>query len=176
MRIRSRDQRTKQGGGEPFQVDRRRGQVGLDLHVGETAANRPSETVPGFRLTMESFGAPAVTPMKAPVVIRPPVAAATGPEQRRMVVADDDGLVDPSRRQTKTAHRTTCTVAGTGIEEPSMLGRPLRSQCPALRTFNNVVPGIVAEAAQWHRAPDRLGLGRDQRLDPAPFEGVVDLP
>ena len=41
--------------------------------------------------------------------------------------------------------------------------------------LSDVVPGVVAEAAQGHLGPDRLLLRRDHRVDPAPLERAVDL-
>ena len=56
-----------------------------------------------------------------------------------------------------------------------MLDWPCRAQHLAARALRDVVLGIVAEAAQRHRAPDRLCLGRDERVDAASLEPAIDL-
>ena len=50
-----------------------------------------------------------------------------------------------------------------------------RSQHLAARALGNVMLGIVAEATQRNRALDRLGLGRNERVDTAPLEPAIDL-
>src|SRR3954452_10542785 len=45
----------------------------------------------------------------------------------------------------------------------------------ASRAFHDVVLGVIPEPAQRHGAPDRLGFGRDQRVDAAPLERAVNL-
>jgi hypothetical protein len=52
---------------------------------------------------------------------------------------------------------------------------PVRSQDLAARAFDDVVPGVIAKPAQRHGAPDGLGLGRDQAVDPAPLKRAIDL-
>ena len=56
-----------------------------------------------------------------------------------------------------------------------MLHRSLRAQDLAPRTFHDVVPGIVSEPSQRHRAADRFGLGWDDTVDLAPLETAIDL-
>jgi hypothetical protein len=56
-----------------------------------------------------------------------------------------------------------------------MLHRSPRLQNLAARTLQNVVSGVIPEAAHRHRTPDRLGLGRDDRLDAALLEPTEDL-
>jgi hypothetical protein len=77
----------EESGGEPLEVDRGRGQVGLDLHVGETAADRAGEAVPGLRFAMDHFHPLAVALIELPVLVRPPLTPAARSEQRRMIVA-----------------------------------------------------------------------------------------
>jgi hypothetical protein len=45
----------------------------------------------------------------------------------------------------------------------------------AARAFHDVVLGVVPEPTQWHRAPNRLGLCWNQRIDTASLERAVDL-
>jgi hypothetical protein len=77
----------EKNGGEPLEVERGRGQVGLDLHVGEAAAHGAGEAVPGLRFAVDAFDPPAMALVKAPVFVGPSLAPAAGAEQRRMVVA-----------------------------------------------------------------------------------------
>ena len=56
-----------------------------------------------------------------------------------------------------------------------MLDTPGRPQDLASRTAQQVVLGVVPKTAQRHSATDRFGLGRDDRIDAAPFEIAVNL-
>lgn len=45
----------KEGGRQPLEVDGGRRQVGLDFHVGEAAPDGAREPVPGLGLAVEAF-------------------------------------------------------------------------------------------------------------------------
>jgi hypothetical protein len=45
----------------------------------------------------------------------------------------------------------------------------------ATRALHDIVLGIVPEPTQRHRASDRLGLGRNQRIDTATLKRAIDL-
>ena len=85
----SQDQRhddPKEGGGQPLEVDRCGREVGLDLHIGQVAADSPSEPMPGLGLAMEALRAPAVAAIETPIFLRPPLAPpprAGPPDSRR---------------------------------------------------------------------------------------------
>jgi hypothetical protein len=91
------------------------------------------------------------------------------------VSADHDRLVDAPPRQAGRRQRATRTVLGPGIKEAPVRDRPPWPQDLAPRAPHEVVPGIVPEPPQRYGTADRLGLGRDQRVDAAAFELTVDL-
>ena len=88
----------KKSGRQPLKVDGRRRQIGLDLHVGEAAPNGAREPVPSLGLTVEAFGAPAVTSVEPPILFGPSFATTTSPQQSRIVIAEHDRFVDASLR------------------------------------------------------------------------------
>ena len=63
------EQTGEQRGRKPLQVDGCGGQVGLDLHVGETAPDSARQAMPGLRLAVVTFRAPAVALVEAPVLL-----------------------------------------------------------------------------------------------------------
>src|SRR5215207_6984546 len=65
----------KKGCGEPLQVDCRGGQVGLDLHVGDSTPDGACEAMPGLCLAMETFRTPPVAPVKPLVLGGPAIPA-----------------------------------------------------------------------------------------------------
>ena len=56
-----------------------------------------------------------------------------------------------------------------------MIYAPGLSQDAPLGTFQDVVPGVIAEPAQWHPAADRFFLRGDYRVNPTPLQRGVDL-
>jgi len=91
------------------------------------------------------------------------------------MIADHDCFVEAPPRQAGRRQRTTRTVLGAGIEEAAVLDRSRRPQDLAAGALHDVVLGIITEPPQRHGTPDRLGFGRDQRVDAASLEGTVDL-
>lgn len=162
------------GGGESLEVHRCRGEEGLDTHVLQSAPHGARQSVPGLRFAVEALRAPAVALIEALILGRPALASTAGPQKRRMLVADHDRLVETSLRQAQRRHRTTRAVSRAGVEEAAMRNAPARSQHLAARASGDVVPGVVAEAAQRNRALDRLGLGRDERINTASLEPAID--
>jgi len=92
------------------------------------------------------------------------------------MIADNNGLIDPTFRKTIAPERTSGTVPCLRIEEATVFDRPGRTQDASHGTLQKVVLGIVPEAAQWHPGPDRIRLGRDQCVDAALFESTLDFP
>ena len=134
----------------------RGGEEGLDAHVLQAAPDGAGQAVPGLRLAMEALRAPAVALVEPLVLVRPALAAAAGAQERRIVVADHDRLVDPPLGEAIDASGQRLQSRGARVEEAAML----RMRLPGRRTcrvghFSDVVLGIVAEAAQGHRA--RIG-------------------
>ena len=163
-------------GCEPLEIDYRHRQVGLDFHVVEAAPDGAAQPVTGLCLAMEALRPPAMTLVEAPIVLAPVCASATSAEQcRRIVIADHHHLVDAPLGQTVALERTARAVPGLGVEETAMFHAPLRAQGLPQWAFENVVPGIVTEAARRDAALDRLPLRRDQRIDAAAFETGTDL-
>ena len=85
------------GGSKPLEIDRRGRQVGLDFHVVETAPDSAPEPVPGLGLAVEALGAPEVALIQPLIVLAPPCTPTPGPEQRRVVMRDDDDLLVGAR-------------------------------------------------------------------------------
>lgn len=71
---------------QAFQVDYRCREIGLDLHVGHAASNGTSKSMPGLRLTVEAFRAPAVTQIKTLVLGAPPLAPPSCWQKSRVVI------------------------------------------------------------------------------------------
>src|SRR3954466_10260433 len=65
----------KKGSSEPLQVDCCGGQVSLDLHVVDAAADGARQAMPGLCLPVESFRAPPVAPVKPLVLGGPAIPA-----------------------------------------------------------------------------------------------------
>ncbi len=177
-RAKQRPQQEQDGeksGGEPLEVDRRRREVGLDLHVREAAPDGAGEAVPGLRLAVVALRSPAMTLVEPAVLVGPPLAPSPGAQERRVVVADHDGLVHAPLGEAERGEVAAFAIDGAGVEEAAVLHRPGRPQDLAARALQDVVARVVAKAAQRHGAADRLGLGRDHRRDLAPLEPAVDL-
>ena len=113
--------------------------------------------------------------IQPPVLIGAALTAAAGPQQRGIIVAGHNGLVDPSFRQTVALERISPAVLGLGIEEATVLDEPAGAQDASLRALQDVVLGVVAKPAKRHAALEWLGLGRDQGFNPAPLEPAMDL-
>jgi hypothetical protein len=58
------------------------------------------------------------------------------------------------------------------IEEAAVVDGPPGAQEAPRRALQDVVLGVVPEAAEWHPRLDRLGLGGDQCVDAAPLEST----
>jgi hypothetical protein len=65
----------KKSGGEPLQVDCRGGQVGLDLHVGDSTPDGACKAMPGLCLAVEPFRTPPVAPVKPLIFGGPAIPA-----------------------------------------------------------------------------------------------------
>jgi hypothetical protein len=96
-----------------------------------------------------------------------------GAEQRGIMIADNNGLIDPPLRQTIAPERTSSTIPCLRIEEATVFDRPCRTQDASCRAVQKVVLGIVPETAQGQARPDRLRL---QCVDAGLLESAVDLP
>ena len=57
--------------GEPLEIDRRGCQIGLVLHVVETATERAPKAVPSLRLAVEALRTPEVTLVQSPIILAP---------------------------------------------------------------------------------------------------------
>ena len=104
------------------------------------------------------------------VLIGPSILPPSGSQKRGLAVTQYDGLVAPALRQAERGEVAVPAVPGAGGEEAAMLHRASGFQLLATGAFENIVPGVVAEAAHRHGASDRLGLGRDDRRDLALLE------
>lgn len=104
------DQTAEQRRGEPLEVDGGRREEGLDAHVLQAAPNRSAQLVPGFRLAMKAFRAPAVALVEPGVGLGPAVLAAAGAQKGGVVVADHHSLVGPPLGQAVAAHRAASAV------------------------------------------------------------------
>src|SRR5664280_2560794 len=71
--------------------------------------------------------------------------------------------------------RDRFAVLGPRGEEAAVLDRTSGLEELAARTFQGVVPGVVAAPAHWHGVSDRFGLRRDDRRDAALLEPTEDL-
>ena len=88
-------------------------------------------------------------PLIQPLVLSgPALPAASGPQQRGIIVADDNGLVDPTFRQTVALERTSPAVLGLGIEEAAVLDGATGAQHAPLRTLQDAVPGVIAKPTE----------------------------
>jgi hypothetical protein len=76
-----------------------------------------------------------------------------------MIVTDHHSLVETTGWQAIAAHRKVSAILGTGVEEAPVLDRPLRAQNAAFGTLQDVVAGVVTEAAKRRTAADRALLG-----------------
>jgi len=88
----------KESGSQPLEVDGGRCQVGLDLHIGEATADGAREPVPGLGFAVEAFRTPAMALVEPSILCAPLLATAAGAEQSGIIVTDNDCLVDPSLR------------------------------------------------------------------------------
>lgn len=102
----------KQSGRQPLEVYRRRGEVGLDRHIGETPPNRSGKTVPVLRLAMVAFRASPVTLIELFVLFRPSLTTPARPQQRRIIIAYNDRLVDAPFGQANGGKVAAGAVAG----------------------------------------------------------------
>ena len=133
----------------------------MDAHVLKSASDGAGEPVPGLRLAVEPLRAPAVAEVEAIILLAPGFASSSGAQQRRVVVPDDHRFHLPTLGQAERGEIAPDTVALLCVKEAAVLHVLARPKHLAPRAFHDVIPGVVAEAAQWHRATDRLGLGRE---------------
>jgi hypothetical protein len=110
---------------------------------------------------MKALRAPAMTLIEPPLFYAPSLATASGTQQGRIVINDNNGFIDPPLRQAIALERTACTVLSLGIEEAAVFDGPRWAQDAPLRVLQDVVLGVVTEAPQRHTAFDRFGLGWD---------------
>jgi hypothetical protein len=116
-----------------------------------------------------------MTLIESSVFLGPTVTSPTGSEQSGIIIADNNGLIDPSLRQAIAPERTSGTVLRLRIEKAAVLNRPRGPQNMAGGAFQNIVLGIVSKATEWHARPDWLRLCWDQCVNIAPLEGTVYL-
>ena len=94
----ARENKRKESGCQPLEVYGGCRQVGLDLHVGEAATYSARKSMPCFGLAVEAFRTPTMALIEPSILFAPSLAAAAGAEQSRVVVANNNCLVDPPLR------------------------------------------------------------------------------
>lgn len=146
--------------GKPLKINRHGRQERLDAHILQTPADRSGEPMPALRLAMEPLRPPTVALVEPSILFGPSLSATTRPQQGRMIVAHDHGLVHATWRQAVTSHRAAVTLLGFGVEETPVFNAPGRSQNSPLGALQDIVPSVVAKLAQGHPAADRLLLRR----------------
>ena len=92
---------------------------------------------------MKALRAPTVTLIQPLIFRGPAVTSAARAEQGGIMIADNNGLFDPTLLKTITPERTLGTILCLRIEEAAVFDRPSRTQDASHRTLQKVVPGIV---------------------------------
>ena len=160
---------------EPLEVNRGGGQEGLDAHILQATTNGAGEPMPCLGLTMVALRPPAVTLVEAPILVGPSLASPPRPQQGGIVIAQDDGFVHATLRQTEMGKVASTTIASTGGEEAPVLDGPPRLQYLPTRALQAVMLGVITEPAHRYGAADRFGLGGYHGCNVPPFEPGVDF-
>ncbi len=161
--------------GQPLQVDRRRGEVGLDFHVGEAATNRAGKAELALRLSVNAFDQPAVAGIERLVLLTPLLAMASSSQQRWVIVAQHHRLVSATTREAQPRQIAAPTVLRSRGEEAAVLDPTPSFQPSPARAFQDVVLRIIAEATHRDGRTDRLPLGWNDGGRIATLELAVDL-
>ena len=97
--LRQQAQQANERGSQPLEVDGGRCQKRLDAHILQAPTHRSSEAMPSLGLAVKAFGTPAMTLIEATLVLSPTDSSAASPQQRRVIVADHQGLIAATLRQ-----------------------------------------------------------------------------
>ena len=130
------------------------------LHVREAAPDGPGQAVPGLRLAVVALRSPAMTLVEPAGPLRSTVRAGAG---RAAVPGSRRRPRPPCWRapwRGRAQRGRSLSVDGAGVEQATVLHRPGRPQDLAARAPQEAWLRVVAEAAQRHRAADRLGQDR----------------